>query len=341
MAVSEIKCGRIETTDLAANMRKNYFLVIFLLLSMAVILKLNSYQSKSFLLTSISKENDYMKYTFQDLEIENLCKAPTVMISMIFHDFKSFGFDDDYNPRDLSDVLSMYHSLDYPRECISLALSSSDPESFELSHRILKTKFPFLGFRKVTLVFKEFIVKSSREERHSDNIQTKRRRLLAEARNFLAATALDDEDALFWLDSDIIKLPPLGLLQVVNSNRDIIHMRCSMRTYSNYDLNAWKLHNYSSKDNWRHRGGRTHLHDYENGDIDIIPLDSVGGTNLYLQADLVRRGLHFPNLYIVGTSWSRREGNDGIETEGLCYLARSMGSECSGMPLLEVRHSPV
>jgi hypothetical protein len=102
---------------------------------MVAILNLKSFQRKSFHLTTISKEEDYKKYTFQDLEFENLCKhkAPIIMISMIFHTLKSFGFDDEYNTRDLFDVLSMYQSLDYPRECISLAFLSSDHESFEQS----------------------------------------------------------------------------------------------------------------------------------------------------------------------------------------------------------------
>ncbi|KAH8680531.1 hypothetical protein BX600DRAFT_444628 [Xylariales sp. PMI_506] len=64
------------------------------------------------------------------------------------------------------------------------------------------------------------------------------------------------------------------------------------------------------------------------GNDRLVPLDSVGGTLLYMRASLVRQGLTFPAHNVVGTTW-RREGWVGLETEGICYAASFMkGGKC-------------
>lgn len=60
---------------------------------------------------------------------------------------------------------------------------------------------------------------------------------------------------------------------------------------------------------------------------DIRQLDSVGGTILMINADLIRMGLVFPTGYIVGMTYEHGEGFDGIETEGLCVLTRSFSRD--------------
>jgi len=45
----------------------------------------------------------------------------------------------------------------------------------------------------------------------------------------------------------------------------------------------------------------------------------------------------FPTEYIVGTDWEHF-GYDAIETEGICYLAKSIGAQCWGMPHVVVEH---
>ena len=66
-------------------------------------------------------------------------------------------------------------------------------------------------------------------------------------------------------------------------------------------------------------------------DDEIMRLDSVDGTILYMRADLVRQGLIFPTFYLIGTNWNISEGWDGIETEGVCYIARTLGYDCFGL----------
>lgn len=129
----------------------------------------------------------------------------------------------------------------------------------------------------------------------------------------------------------------------------LITARCENPGMNNYDLNAWalpaanpadartrpnteemrnlragKLYMASSTDPIIYVDHRT---EYTTDD-EIFPLDSVGGTILYIKADLVRKGLNFPPYFVVGTSWDTPNGYDGIETEGLCYIARTIGYGC-------------
>ncbi|GMF14078.1 unnamed protein product [Phytophthora lilii] len=71
---------------------------------------------------------------------------------------------------------------------------------------------------------------------------------------------------------------------------------------------------------------------------DFVPLDSVGGTMLYVRADVHRQGVVFPMHYIIGSEWDE-EGYDGIETEGLCYTAHFLGFKCWGLPNDAIFHA--
>lgn len=71
----------------------------------------------------------------------------------------------------------------------------------------------------------------------------------------------------------------------------------------------------------------------------FVELDSVGGTVLFLKSDIFRSGINFPPYYIIGADWDRLEGWDGIETEGLCYIAKAVGYECWAMPNDFVDHA--
>ena len=66
-------------------------------------------------------------------------------------------------------------------------------------------------------------------------------------------------------------------------------------------------------------------------DDEVVRLDSVGGTVLMLRADLVRMGLNFATGYFVGMTFEHGEGYDGIETEGVCLLSRSLSRDGGSM----------
>ena len=68
---------------------------------------------------------------------------------------------------------------------------------------------------------------------------------------------------------------------------------------------------------------------------------------LLVRADLHRDGLVFPPFFYGNRSpWVRdphplRGDNVGeIETEGLAIMAKDMGTECWGLPDLEIVHAP-
>ncbi|KAK6524711.1 hypothetical protein TWF281_011611 [Arthrobotrys megalospora] len=124
--------------------------------------------------------------------------------------------------------------------------------------------------------------------------------------------------------------PPIGL----------VTLRCQSFDRRDYDRNAWsgfgkrpsswELNNiirgteYPGMESWARA-----LSQLINGtdDNDIVKLDSIGGTALYIRADLLREGLIFPVHSVVGTGWGK-DGTDGIETEGLCYVAERLGWGC-------------
>ena len=71
----------------------------------------------------------------------------------------------------------------------------------------------------------------------------------------------------------------------------------------------------------------------------LVELDAVGGTVLWVNADMHRQGINFPPNYVIGTEWDR-SGWDGIETEGICYIADQTygGKNCYGLPNVVAIH---
>jgi hypothetical protein len=61
-----------------------------------------------------------------------------------------------------------------------------------------------------------------------------------------------------------------------------------------------------------------------------VQLDSVGATFLYVNSVAHREGVVFTTSYVVGGEWAH-EGYDGIESEGICYIARFLGYQCWGL----------
>ena len=169
--------------------------------------------------------------------------------------------------------------------------------------------------------------------RWTDAFQIPRRKILAKARNHLLFRALDDEDWVLWLDVDVIEYPADLIERLIATGRNIVHPHCVKRYGGpTYDLNAWRDH------------GRVHMDDLRGG-LDLVRLDTVGGTVLLVRADIHREGLIFPCFpYGAASPAVRRPGplhlGGELETEGFGIMARDMGYQCWGMPNLEVLHAP-
>lgn len=226
---------------------------------------------------------------------------------------------------------------------------------------------------KVTLLSAPFIEKQfqsiDRNDRHNDNIQRLRRRSIARSRNFVLLHSLDKEKYTLFIDADIVKIDhPEMVKSFIASGKDIIVPRIIRGDLQDYDKNSWagqrtvptqeqfKKMDNNEWTNW----------DYVPRDVDdkmmhfdkfleqhkddavtnptkkrtyLMKLDSVGGAILFLKSVIYKQGVVFPPNYIIGTTWERLEGYDGIETEGLCYIAKSIGYECFGMPNMVAHHS--
>ena len=152
--------------------------------------------------------------------------------------------------------------------------------------------------------------------------------MLARSRNHLLFHALDDEDWVLWLDVDIVEYPPDLIERLLATGRDIVQPH-SVFDYggSTFDLNGWRDHGKLHLDDLRHEGTFAELH-------------SVGGTVLWVRADLHRDGHIFPPFYYGRRNQHIRTAQGEIETEGLGMMALDMGLQLWGMPHLEVRHRP-
>lgn len=203
--------------------------------------------------------------------------------------------------------------------------------------------------------------------RQHEAIQGERRRLIARVRNFLISTALRTETYTLFIDADILRIKNAKnfLSTFIDSKLDIIVPRIIKGENQDYDKNSWRGErtkptteqltemdakhrtDYVPRDvgaNMYHFD--TYMRDTEllekhgNDPLYTVPLDSVGGAILFAKSIIYKQGIVFPINYIIGATWDRYEGYDGIETEGLCYLARPAGYSCWGMPNQVAYHVP-
>jgi len=152
-------------------------------------------------------------------------------------------------------------------------------------------------------------------------------------------TVTNNEFGILWFDADIFKADKGIVLNMVTNGKEkpIITASCRLGNNQDYDLNAWKGNRtrpspaelssldtggfYEPRDVKGEMYHLKHLRDQST----FMELDSVGGTILFLRSFVIKQGVIFPPLYIIGTDWDRIQGYDGIETEGICYIANSIG----------------
>lgn len=201
---------------------------------------------------------------------------------------------------------------------------------------------------RATVIYRKSTVSYAQSERHADHVQYERRGNLAVTRNILMSRTLEDEKHIFWLDSDVIDMTPNlinTMMERADANKEevgLITARSDLIGSPNYDRNAWGLDrnigeillavSEEKRDgiNRRLMDTRRYIPDQTRGlkGDQLGRLDSVGGTSLYIRADLIRNGVNFPAYKIVGTTWSDG-GWTGQETEGICYMAkRTAGVNC-------------
>jgi peptide chain release factor subunit 1 len=225
--------------------------------------------------------------------------------------------------------------LDYPRECLSIGLLEGDSRDGSYDSLLalrprLEARFYRTGIWKRDYGFHM----PPSVPRWTAAYQLQRRSILARSRNQLIMRALEDEDWVLWLDVDVISYPADLIPALLAHGRDILHPHCVLESGGpSFDLNAWRKKGDGIEGLAELRGA--------GGPVRI---DSVGGTVLLVRADLHRDGLIFPpfryglanpNIRPCHPVWGQGE----IETEGLAMMARDMGTQCWGLPDLEVIHA--
>lgn len=244
---------------------------------------------------------------------------PNLLILMLTKDATSWGHDVDKSPRTFHDFLDLLISTNINLKTTSLALWTSSEKEYHL----FRSATSRLDLARTSIFLDPNTDSSNRNSRHDPEhaVQTARRARVARFRNKLMFHALGSEPHLLWLDADVQYLSP-GIIQQMlshsstNPDAGIITARCQDGPTYNYDKNAWA-------------GGRSSGPGTESSDpvvaaeeagvkqhhvdeliqgtknSDLIPLDAVGGTILYMRAGLVWEGLNFPSYYVVGTRWGR------------------------------------
>jgi len=291
---------------------------------------------------------------------------PDTLVLVLTKNAESWGKRNNIN-RSIQDFNNLINST-YPIANLSLGILTSNLTEYKNYTAVLKE----VAWERITVIYHPGYRGSTHrdgEERHNNNVQKERRRLLARLRNYLMLSAINGEKHIFWIDADIHSITN-GILQKMISHSEsktpnitfssalkkriwiksgekvgLLTARCLYGDNPNYDLNAFsgpRVHPNASEIKALKRGeifvprgtnatkfmrNLTHLSSNE----EIFRLDSVGGTLLYIRGELIRQGLTFPTLYIVGTDWELSEGWDGIETEGLCYVAKTLGYGCYGL----------
>lgn len=270
--------------------------------------------------------------------------SQSILFLVLTRDGASWSRDFQSTRRSIYDFLDLLASTKLEAQDISLGLLTASRGEYDL----LKTATDEIPLGRVTVFHRNDTGASfDYADRHRPDVQDERRAAVARTRNYLMTRALLDETHVVWVDADVVEFSS-GIVQTMlhhaatNAAAGVITARCEQNQMDNYDKNAWALGPdskllttadfASSRPEMKDELARSKklvpelVKDTVDGEL--VPLDSVGGTLLYLRADLVRQGLVFPWWSVVGTGWTS-DGWVGLETEGLCHLSKRMdGGGC-------------
>jgi glycosyltransferase involved in cell wall biosynthesis len=242
----------------------------------------------------------------------------------------------------LDRYFELLERLKYPHELLSLGMLESDSSDDTLA--TIKTHFTALrGFAQARVWKRDYGFQIPKgKPRWEYSLQPVRREILARSRNYLLSQSLGDAAWVLWLDVDLIEYPPDIIERLLGFGKDILHPNCVKQPGGkSYDWNAWAGEGRLLMSDLRGRG-------------ELVEIESVGGTMLFIRADLHREGLVFPPFYLGRMHERARRRRrllpkwaipilqflvpGEIETEGLAMMAHEMGIPCWGLPELEIVH---
>ncbi|KAJ4287165.1 hypothetical protein N0V90_012563 [Kalmusia sp. IMI 367209] len=258
----------------------------------------------------------------------NPAHTPSTLVLVLTRDAGSWSHDYHSTQRSVYDFLDLLASTKLALPNVAVGILTASADEFKAIQKA--TEGVPLG--RVTILQRNDTGSSFEYgDRHKPDIQDERRALLARLRNYLMNGALQDESHIFWVDADVVEFSE-GIVQTMLKHAEsradvgILTARCERDTLYNYDMNAWKVapaeldaanatDRVALQDKLEH--SKTWVPELmkDTSNEDLVPLDSVGGTLLYMRAELVRQGLIFPWWSAVGTGWER-EGMEG----GGCFV---------------------
>ncbi|CAL5873346.1 uncharacterized protein PFLUO_LOCUS7617 [Penicillium psychrofluorescens] len=265
--------------------------------------------------------------------------------------------------RDASSHLPMFFShlrnLTYPHNLIDLAFLVSDSRDDTLGmlsrmlQEIQNDPDPKMSFGEISVIQKDFgqKVQQDVESRHGFEAQASRRKLMAQARNWLLnATLRPTHSWVYWRDADVETAPFTIIEDLMRHNKDVIvpnvwrPLPDWLGGEQPYDLNSWQesetalalaetldedaviVEGYAEYATWRPH--LAYLRD-PYGDPDMeMELDGIGGVSILAKARVFRAGVHFPAF-----SFEKH-----AETEGFGKMAKRMGFSVIGLPHYTIWH---
>ncbi|KAF4624668.1 hypothetical protein G7Y89_g13500 [Cudoniella acicularis] len=265
--------------------------------------------------------------------------------------------------RDAESHLRMFfahlHNFTYPHHLIDLAFLVSDskdrtlPLLSELLEDLQADPDPKMPFGEISIIEKDFGQKVNQdvESRHGFAAQASRRKLMAQARNWLLSAALRPYHSwVYWRDVDVETAPFTILEDLMRHNKDVIvpnvwrPLPDWLGGEQPYDLNSWQesetalaladtldedaviVEGYAEYATWRPH--LAYLRD-PYGDPDMeMDIDGVGGVSILAKAKVFRSGVHFPAF-----SFEKH-----AETEGFGKMAKRMQFSVVGLPHYTIWH---
>ncbi|KAI9860557.1 MAG: Mannan polymerase II complex anp1 subunit [Vezdaea acicularis] len=265
--------------------------------------------------------------------------------------------------RDAESHLPMFfahlRNFTYPHHLIDLAFLVSDSKDLtlpllsELLKELQADPDPKQPYGEISVIEKDFGQKVNQdvESRHGFAAQASRRKLMAQARNWLLSAALRPYHSwVYWRDADVETAPFTILEDLMRHNKDVIvpnvwrPLPDWLGGEQPYDLNSWQesetalalandldedaviVEGYAEYATWRPH--LAYLRD-PYGDPDMeMDIDGVGGVSILAKAKVFRSGVHFPAF-----SFEKH-----AETEGFGKMAKRMQFSVVGLPHYTIWH---
>ncbi|KAL8800653.1 MAG: hypothetical protein Q9182_005023 [Xanthomendoza sp. 2 TL-2023] len=267
----------------------------------------------------------------------------------------------------------------YPHHLIDLAFLVSDSKDRTLSllsqmlNELQNDPDPKQPYGEISILEKDFGQKVNQdvESRHGFAAQASRRKLMAQARNWLLSAALRPTHSwVYWRDVDVETAPFTILEDLMRHNKDVIvpnvwrPLPDWLGGEQPYDLNSWQesetalaladtldedaviVEGYAEYATWRPH--LAYLRD-PYGDPDMeMEIDGVGGVSILAKARVFRSGVHFPafsfekhaetegfgKVCLGAFSWNKVD----MPGSQCLQMAKRMGFSVFGLPHYTVWH---